>query len=94
MTHTAPIADNAGGLAQMTGQPEKIRRITDSLDAVGNTTAAIGKGFSIGSAALTALAFFTTYANTVDLTSFNVLEPQVIAGGYSPGRCFHSYSPP
>lgn len=75
-----PIADNAGGLAQMTGQPEKIRRITDSLDAVGNTTAAIGKGFSIGSAALTALAFFTTYANTVDLSSINVLEPQVIAG--------------
>ena len=75
-----PIADNAGGLAQMTGQPEKIRRITDSLDAVGNTTAAIGKGFSIGSAALTALAFFTTYANAVDLSTINVLEPQVIAG--------------
>ena len=75
-----PIADNAGGLAQMTGQPKEIRKITDKLDSVGNTTAAIGKGFSIGSAALTALAFFTTYANTVDLSSINVLEPEIIAG--------------
>ena len=75
-----PIADNAGGLAQMTGQPKEIRKITDSLDAVGNTTAAIGKGFSIGSAALTALAFFTTYAQTVNLATINVLEPKVIVG--------------
>ena len=75
-----PIADNAGGLAQMTGQPKEVRQITDSLDSVGNTTAAIGKGFSIGSAALTALALFTTYANAVDLSNVNVLDPRVIAG--------------
>lgn len=75
-----PIADNAGGLAQMTGQHESVRQVTDKLDSVGNTTAAIGKGFSIGSAALTALALFTTYANTVDLKDVNVLDPKVIAG--------------
>ena len=75
-----PIADNAGGLAQMTGQDKSVRKITDSLDAVGNTTAAIGKGFSIGSAALTALALFTTYAHAVDLSNVNVLDPRVIAG--------------
>ena len=75
-----PIADNAGGLAQMTGQDKEVRQITDTLDSVGNTTAAIGKGFSIGSAALTALALFTTYANAVDLSNVNVLDPRVIAG--------------
>jgi K(+)-stimulated pyrophosphate-energized sodium pump len=75
-----PIADNAGGIAQMTHQKPEVRKVTDHLDAVGNTTAAIGKGFSIASAALTALALFTTYANKVDLSMVNVLEPKVIVG--------------
>jgi K(+)-stimulated pyrophosphate-energized sodium pump len=61
-----PIVNNAGGIAQMTAQPEKVRKVTDHLDSVGNITAAIGKGFSIASAALTALALFVTYANVVN----------------------------
>ena len=75
-----PIADNAGGIAQMSGADSKIREITDNLDSVGNTTAAIGKGFSIGSAALTALALFAAYAEAVQLKDINLLDPPVISG--------------
>ncbi|MDA3885744.1 MAG: sodium-translocating pyrophosphatase [Candidatus Delongbacteria bacterium] len=75
-----PISDNAGGIAQMSQQPKEVRERTDKLDAVGNTTAAIGKGFAIASAALTALALFAAFMQQAKLTTIDIADPKVMAG--------------
>lgn len=75
-----PISDNAGGIAEMTGLPSAVRKKTDALDAAGNTTAAIGKGFAIGSAALVSLALFGAFVTRAGINGVNILKPLTFSG--------------
>jgi K(+)-stimulated pyrophosphate-energized sodium pump len=87
-----PIADNAGGIAEMSHQEPEVRERTDKLDAVGNTTAAIGKGFAIGSAAMTALALFAAFAQEAGITGINISDPIVMGGLFIGGMLPYLFS--
>ncbi|MCB9585102.1 MAG: sodium-translocating pyrophosphatase [Polyangiaceae bacterium] len=87
-----PIADNAGGIAEMSHQEPAVRERTDKLDAVGNTTAAIGKGFAIGSAAMTALALFAAFAQQANITTIDISKPTVMAGIFLGGMLPYLFS--